>query len=74
MWPVILFPLATQLKPTPKAVGIGGGTVAAYFRRAGADAVVWGTGDESAHSTKEHVKIDNMVADSKVFAAMMLTG
>ena len=59
-------------KVEPKVVGIGGGTVAAYFRRAGADAVVWGTGDESAHSTKEHVKIDNMIADSKVFAAMML--
>ena len=60
-------------KVEPKAVGIGGGTVAAYFRRAGVDSVVWATGDETAHTVNEHIKIDNMVADSKVFAAMMLT-
>ena len=59
-------------KVEPKVVGIGGGTVAAYFRRAGADSVVWATGDETAHSTKEHIKVDNLAADAKVFAAMML--
>jgi succinyl-diaminopimelate desuccinylase len=64
--------LRTVRNVEPKVVGIGGGTVAAYFRRAGADSVVWATGDETAHSTKEHIKIDNLVADAKVFAAMIL--
>ncbi len=64
--------LRTMRKIEPKVVGIGGGTVAAYFRRAGADSVVWGTGEETAHTTSEHVKIDNLVEDCKIFAAMAL--
>jgi len=55
-----------------KVVGIGGGTVAAYFRRAGVDSVVWSTGEETAHSTSEYCRIDNMVSDSKVLAALAL--
>ena len=66
--------LRTVRKVKPKVVGIGGGTVAAYFRRAGADAVVWGTGDETAHTTNEHIRINNLVADCKVFAGLALMG
>ena len=48
--------------------GIGGGTVAAYFRRAGYPAAVWSTVDESAHQPNEYAYVNNMVRDAKVFA------
>jgi succinyl-diaminopimelate desuccinylase len=51
-----------------KVGGIGGGTCAAYFRRASIPAVVWATMDEMAHQPNEYAKIDNMVNDAKVFA------
>ncbi|MDZ7290058.1 MAG: M20 family metallo-hydrolase [candidate division KSB1 bacterium] len=52
----------------PRPMGIGGGTVAAYFRRAGIAAAVWSTMDETAHSPDEYCRIDNIVDDAKVFA------
>lgn len=54
----------------PKIGGIGGGTFAAYFRRLGIPAVVWSTIDETAHQPNEYSKIDNMVEDSKIMAAL----
>lgn len=57
---------------TPKVVGIGGGTVAAHFRKAGIDAAVWQTTEETGHSTDEYIPIGNLVADAKVYAALML--
>jgi succinyl-diaminopimelate desuccinylase len=53
--------------------GIGGGTYAAMFRRAGIPAVVWAKGDELAHQPNEYSIIKNLVGDSKVLAAMALT-
>ncbi len=53
-------------------MGIGGGTVASYFRRRGYQAAVWGTMDESAHQPNEYCKISNMVEDAKVFAHVFL--
>lgn len=58
---------------TPYFGGIGGGTYAAMFRRAGIPAVVWGRGDEIAHQPNEYCYIENLVGDSKVFVAMALT-
>jgi succinyl-diaminopimelate desuccinylase len=55
-----------------KAMGIGGGTVAAFFRRAGFHTVVWAKIDELAHQPNEYTTIDNMVGDSKVFAHLFL--
>jgi len=52
--------------------GIGGGTFAAFFRRLGVPAVVWATLDETAHQPNEYAKIDNMVEDAKVMAALAL--
>jgi succinyl-diaminopimelate desuccinylase len=52
----------------PKAMGIGGGTVAAYFRRAGIPAAVWSTMEETAHSPDEFCLIDNIIDDAKIFA------
>ena len=55
-----------------KAMGIGGGTVAALFRRAGFDAACWSRLDETAHQPNEYCIIDNMVGDAKVFAHIFL--
>ncbi|MCH8981822.1 M20 family metallo-hydrolase, partial [candidate division KSB1 bacterium] len=46
--------------------GIGGGTVAAFFREAGFNSVVWATQDETLHEPNEYVKIDNILDDAKV--------
>ncbi len=56
----------------PKAMGIGGGTVAAFFREANFNAVVWATQDETLHGPDEYVKIDNILDDAKVFAHVAL--
>lgn len=55
-----------------RPMGIGGGTVAAFFRRAGFDAVVWSKIDEVAHQPNEYTIVDNMVGDAKVFAHLFL--
>jgi len=73
-------PVVVQLKKAilslrglkARAVGIGGGTVAAPFRKAGFDAAVWETIDETAHMADECIRIENLVGDAKVFASMML--
>ena len=56
-----------------KPMGIGGGTVAALFRRAGFNAAVWATLEDLAHQPNEYCVIDNMVNDAKVFAYVCLT-
>jgi succinyl-diaminopimelate desuccinylase len=50
----------------PKLLGIGGGTVAKYFRRIGMPSIVWMTIDETAHSPNEYAKISNIISDTKV--------
>jgi succinyl-diaminopimelate desuccinylase len=55
-----------------KAMGIGGGTVAAVFRRAGIPAACWSKLDETAHQPNEYCIIDNMVGDAKVFGHVFL--
>ncbi len=54
----------------PKAGGIGGGTCAAIFRRAGYNAAVWSTIDEQAHAPNEYIYKKNLINDSKVFAVL----
>jgi len=53
-------------------IGIGGGTVAAYFRQAGFEAACWSRADETAHQPNEYCVIDNMLGDAKVFAHIFL--
>jgi len=50
------------------AMGIGGRTVAAYFREQGLPAAVWSTAEGTAHSPNESCLIPNLIADAKVFA------
>jgi succinyl-diaminopimelate desuccinylase len=55
-----------------EAVGIGGETVAALFRREGFQAAVWSKMDETAHQPNEYCIIDNMVGDARVFSHIFL--
>ncbi|MDD8020719.1 MAG: M20 family metallo-hydrolase [Acidobacteriota bacterium] len=55
-----------------RAMGIGGGTVAAIFRRAGFDAACWSRLDETAHMPNEYCLIDNMIGDAKVFTHVFM--
>lgn len=52
----------------PKAIGIGGGTVAKYFREAGFPCAVWCTIEERAHTPDEYALISSILEDAKVFA------
>jgi succinyl-diaminopimelate desuccinylase len=55
-----------------RPIGIGGGTVAALFRRANFDAACWSKVEETAHQPNEYCVIDNMMGDAKVFAHIFL--
>ena len=73
-------PVARRLAEAVKAVsgvearpiGIGGGTVGAYLRQAGYQAVVWSRMDETAHQPNEYTVIENLVHDSQVMAYLMM--
>jgi succinyl-diaminopimelate desuccinylase len=55
-----------------RPIGIGGGTVAAFFRNRGIDAAVWCRICDTAHQPNEYVLISNILGDAKVMAALML--
>lgn len=55
-----------------KPTGIGGGTVAAFFRREGLPAVVWSKTNHTFHQANENCSIDNMMGNAKVFAHLFL--
>lgn len=73
--PVVLL-LRDAIKATygieGRAVGVGGGTVGAYLRKAGLPCVVWSRQDETMHAPNEYAKIENLLGDAKVFARLML--
>jgi succinyl-diaminopimelate desuccinylase len=55
-----------------RPMGIGGGTVAAFFRKAGLPAAVWCTLSDTAHQPNEYCLISNMLTDAKIFACLFL--
>ncbi len=55
----------------PFTRGIGGGTVAALFRRRGIPAVVWGRNEGRAHKPDEYSVIASMVGNAVVYAHLM---
>lgn len=59
-------------KRKTNTMGIGGGTVAKFFREAGFYCAVWATLDETAHSPDEYAKLSALLADAKVFAHIAL--
>jgi len=61
-------------KVQPEVCGIGGGTVAALFRRKGYPAAVWARISESAHQPNEFTHISNILGDAKVMAHVFMQG
>lgn len=57
-----------------KPMGIGGGTVAAFFRKAGLPAAVWATEQDTPHQPNEYCLISDVIDDAKVFASIFLDG
>ena len=52
--------------------GIGGGTVAAFFRKAGLPAAVWMTANDCAHQPNEFCFLSHLLGDAKVLAHLCL--
>jgi succinyl-diaminopimelate desuccinylase len=61
-----------QRQPTPQ--GIGGGTVASFFRQAGFAAAVWMTTDDTAHQPNEFCTMSKVIGDARVLAHVFLGG
>ncbi len=59
-------------KKEPRFVGIGGQTVGNLFRKQGLATAVWSTVDDLPHEPNEYSRIENLISDTKVFAAMPL--
>jgi len=57
-----------------KPMGIGGGTVAAFFRYEGLPAAVWSTISPTAHQPNEYCSIKNIITDAKIMATVFLSG
>ncbi len=55
-------------KPTP--IGIGGGTCAAFFRKAGIDAVAWSIDNQMAHQIDEYCYVESMLKDTELFVSL----
>ena len=55
-----------------RPMGIGGGTVAAFFRQVGLPAAVWITVPDSAHQPNEYCLISDIITDAKVFASLYM--
>lgn len=49
-------------------IGIGGGTVAAWFRKIGLPAAVWASIDETAHAPDEYTDLPRLLSDGLVLA------
>lgn len=52
--------------------GIGGGTVAAFFRKEGLPAAVWMTANDCAHQPNEFCYLSHVLGDAKVLAHLAL--
>jgi len=57
---------------TARPMGIGGGTVAAFFRKRGLPAAVWLTSPDTAHQPNEYCLIPAVLSDAKVFSCLYL--
>lgn len=55
-----------------KPMGIGGGTVAAFFRKAGLPAAVWSSECDSAHQPNEYCMVSKILTDAKIFACLYM--
>ena len=55
-----------------RPMGIGGGTVASFFRQAGLPAAVWLTTPDTAHQPNEYCLMSDLISDAKVFACVYM--
>ncbi len=55
-----------------KPMGIGGGTVAAFFRKTGLPAAVWSSECDSAHQPNEYCMVSKILTDAKIFACLYM--
>ena len=55
-------------------VGIGGGTVAAFFRKEEYPVAVWSRFEQTAHQPNENCAIANIIGNAKVYAHLFLQG
>jgi succinyl-diaminopimelate desuccinylase len=53
-------------------MGIGGGTVAAFFRKVGLPSAVWSTVSDTAHQPNEYCLLSNLITDAKIFASLYM--
>jgi succinyl-diaminopimelate desuccinylase len=53
-----------------RAGGVGGGTVAAFFRKRGLPVAVWSTCEHSVHQPDEFARISSQIKDAQVFALL----
>lgn len=68
----VMAAIRAVLHNDPKPMGIGGGTVAAFLRRRGYQAVVWSCLMHNAHQPNERSSIAMTMADAKVMARVLL--
>jgi len=66
--------IKTVYKVDGEVCGIGGGTVAALFRRKGYPAAVWSRISESAHQPNEFTFISCILGDAKVMGHVFMIG
>jgi len=59
-------------KVKTRKLGIGGATCAEFARKKGFQAAVWGTQADVAHQPNEYSDINEIIADAKVFAHMLI--
>lgn len=65
--------LKKELGISGRLIGIGGGTIAAYLRKAGYDAVVWSIEEDIAHQPNEYAKIENIGKIIDVFYNIVIS-
>jgi succinyl-diaminopimelate desuccinylase len=56
------------------SAGIGGGTVASFFRREGYPVAVWSRIGQTPHQPNENCLVSNMVGNAKIYAHLFLQG
>jgi len=59
-----------KIRATPQ--GIGGGTIAAIFRKNSYPAAVWSRINQTAHQPNENCLISNMIGNAKVYAYLFM--
>ena len=60
------------IKEKPKIIGIGGGTCAAFFRKANIDAVAWSIDNQMAHQIDEYCFVDSIIKDTELFISLFI--